>query len=59
LESALVNFWFVNLALFLTREASARRSAIAAGVPIVPGTTEPLKSLAEARVSLGRNLTEL
>src|SRR5712691_6592726 len=30
-------------------KTSARRAAIAAGVPIVPGTTEPLKSLAEAR----------
>ena len=28
---------------------SARRAAITAGVPIVPGTTEPLKSLAAAR----------
>jgi acetyl-CoA carboxylase biotin carboxylase subunit len=30
-------------------KTSARRAAIAAGVPIVPGTTEPLKSLAAAR----------
>src|SRR6266852_8018367 len=30
-------------------KTSARRAAIAAGVRIVPGTTEPLKSLAEAR----------
>jgi len=30
-------------------KTSARRAAIAAGVPIVPGTTEPLRSLAEAR----------
>ncbi|HEV3468293.1 MAG TPA: ATP-grasp domain-containing protein, partial [Pyrinomonadaceae bacterium] len=27
----------------------ARRAAIAAGAPVVPGTTEPLRSLAEAR----------
>src|SRR6266704_227625 len=30
-------------------KTSARRAALAAGVPIVPGTTEPLKSLADAR----------
>src|SRR5713226_2147632 len=30
-------------------KTSARRAAIAAEVPIVPGTTEPLKGLAEAR----------
>lgn len=30
-------------------KTSARRAAIAAGVPIVPGTTEPLKGLADAR----------
>src|SRR5216684_2052414 len=30
-------------------KTSARRAAIAAGVPIVPGTTEPLKGLPEAR----------
>src|SRR6266550_943022 len=30
-------------------KTSARRAAIAAGVPIVPGTTEPLKSLVAAR----------
>lgn len=29
-------------------KTSARRAAVAAGVPIVPGTVEPLKSLAEA-----------
>src|SRR6266446_4185502 len=30
----------------MSSKTSARRAAIAAGVPIVPGTTEPLKSLA-------------
>ncbi|HEV2707425.1 MAG TPA: acetyl-CoA carboxylase biotin carboxylase subunit [Pyrinomonadaceae bacterium] len=30
-------------------KTSARRAAIAAGAPVVPGTTEPLASLAEAR----------
>jgi acetyl-CoA carboxylase biotin carboxylase subunit len=30
-------------------KTSARRVAIAAGVPVVPGTTDPLKSLDEAR----------
>src|SRR4030095_14477409 len=29
-------------------KTSARRAAIEAGVPIVPGTVEPLRSLAEA-----------
>jgi acetyl-CoA carboxylase, biotin carboxylase subunit len=33
----------------MSSKTSARRAAIAAGVPIVPGTTEPLKSLLEAR----------
>jgi acetyl-CoA carboxylase biotin carboxylase subunit len=32
----------------------ARRTAIAAGVPVVPGTTEPLKSFAEARQTAAR-----
>ncbi|HSP62507.1 MAG TPA: acetyl-CoA carboxylase biotin carboxylase subunit [Pyrinomonadaceae bacterium] len=35
-------------------KTSARRAAIAAGVPIVPGTTEPLKSLVEARDTAAR-----
>ncbi|HEV3467938.1 MAG TPA: biotin carboxylase N-terminal domain-containing protein, partial [Pyrinomonadaceae bacterium] len=30
-------------------KTGARRAAIAAGAPVVPGTTEPLRSLAEAR----------
>jgi acetyl-CoA carboxylase biotin carboxylase subunit len=30
-------------------KTSARRAAVAAGVPVVPGTTEPLSSLDEAR----------
>jgi len=30
-------------------KTNARRAAIEAGVPVVPGTTEPLRSLAEAR----------
>src|SRR5215210_2499936 len=32
-------------------KTSARRVAIEAGVPVVPGTTEPLASLDEARVT--------
>jgi acetyl-CoA carboxylase, biotin carboxylase subunit len=35
-------------------KTSARRAAIAAGVPIVPGSTEPLQSLAEARDTAAR-----
>ncbi|HUQ31789.1 MAG TPA: biotin carboxylase N-terminal domain-containing protein, partial [Pyrinomonadaceae bacterium] len=35
-------------------KTSARRAAIAAGVPVVPGTTTPLKSLAEAGVSAAK-----
>ncbi len=34
-------------------KTSARRAAIAADVPIVPGTTEPLRSLSEARDTAG------
>src|SRR3712207_5034873 len=30
-------------------KTNARRAAIAAGAPVVPGTTEPLRSLEEAR----------
>ena len=32
-------------------KTSARRAAVEAGVPIVPGTVEPLKSLGEAESS--------
>lgn len=35
-------------------KTSARRAAVEAGVPIVPGTTEPLASFAEARETAAR-----
>ncbi len=35
-------------------KTSARRAAMAAGVPVVPGTTEPLPSVAAARETAGR-----
>jgi acetyl-CoA carboxylase biotin carboxylase subunit len=35
-------------------KTSARRAAIAAGAPVVPGTTEPLASLEEARETAAR-----
>jgi acetyl-CoA carboxylase biotin carboxylase subunit len=35
-------------------KTSARRAAIAAGAPVVPGTTEPLQSAAEARETAAR-----
>jgi acetyl-CoA carboxylase biotin carboxylase subunit len=35
-------------------KVGARRAALAAGAPVVPGTTEPLKSLAEARETAAR-----
>ena len=38
----------------MSSKTSARRAAIAAEVPIVPGTTEPLKSLPEARDTAAR-----
>ena len=36
-------------------KTSARRAAMAAGAPVVPGTTEALKSVAEARERTGRH----
>jgi acetyl-CoA carboxylase biotin carboxylase subunit len=35
-------------------KTSARRAAMAAGVPVVPGTTEPLQSFDDARETAGR-----
>lgn len=35
-------------------KTSARRAAVDAGVPIVPGTVEPLRSVSEAQVLAGR-----
>jgi acetyl-CoA carboxylase biotin carboxylase subunit len=35
-------------------KTSARRAAIAAGAPVVPGTTEPLTSIADARETAAR-----